>query len=978
MHELVLTDRQISTFCKSSFTALLLASSAFYLCSNLTVFSKAYAQSAQEQKLELNIQSQSLGSALAIFADRVGVHLLMPSSLVAGKTSSTLKGSYTTDQALIHLLAGSGLQFRFHDNNSVTIFSSVNDEGGEQPAINADGGILLNTIIVSGSSLNEDYKSDVYSAPRSTVYISSEELNRFSSISAADILKGVAGVQVGDGRNGGGLDVNIRGIQGQSRVAVTVDGTQQALDVYRGYAGTQQRSYIDPDLISNVLINKGPSLDASSSGAIGGVVQMETLKIDDVLRSENNFGIRLKGELWNNGVRAPYRSSDIQTSRELYSQPRSDRPGLFHSEAKSGSLALGYRQDSFDLLAAYAVRDQGNYFAGKRGHGRYRIYNEEGRQVSSVASTYAPNEEVLNSSFRTKSVLLKSNIKPTEEQNLEFTYRYFDGNFGEIMPSDIIRYGDRGIYQYPLGSMRMNTASARYSYNSEENDWVDLRTNMWWNNAKSSQLNGVIVPNSQSFQTDRNWVRMDDTRFGGDITNTSRYSSKVGDFKLDFGSGFLYENMRPQRDVIITERDRESNKFLRDGSRAELNLSGKLEYEPIAGLQLWMGGRYSTFRSKDRNAEYIPRYGQKYGKWIMLSNGKKMGYLFWEPDENGNYTDKTDPRLNNAVVFSDTHNPFDGTPFNDFGKLTYEEVYNPGVWDGAVIGFDKNKTLTNKNSGFTPAFGVNYEIRPDTFLYVTYTEGLRMPSLFETTNGTLSVAPPISLKPERAQNWELGVSERVGDLITAGDTTSLKLAYFNNNIKNYVTRYFDPYKNGLMTFTNADSYKTSGLEFQSSYDSGRYFADFSATYYFKTQTCDKNFVAYIRSQDPSWNDTPTCTPGSYMGSYTNTQNPPKYAINLTLGTRLLDESLVLGGRMVYTSGPTEKMDKPWQSSPTTPQLVYKPVALFDAFVNYELRDDAVINASVQNISNRYYIDPLAQSFMPAPGRNYRLGLTMKF
>lgn len=55
-----------------------------------------------------------------------------------------------------------------------------------------------------------------------------------------------------------------------------------------------------------------------------------------------------------------------------------------------------------------------------------------------MASTYAPNEEVLNSSSRTKSLLLKSNIKPTEEQNLEFTYRYFDGNFGEIMPFDII------------------------------------------------------------------------------------------------------------------------------------------------------------------------------------------------------------------------------------------------------------------------------------------------------------------------------------------------------------------------------------------------------------------------------------------------------------------------------------------------------------------------------------------------------------
>jgi len=56
------------------------------------------------------------------------------------------------------------------------------------------------------------------------------------------------------------VDVNIRGIQGQSRIAVTVDGSQQALDVYRGYAGMQQRSYIDQDLIRNMVVTKGPGL----------------------------------------------------------------------------------------------------------------------------------------------------------------------------------------------------------------------------------------------------------------------------------------------------------------------------------------------------------------------------------------------------------------------------------------------------------------------------------------------------------------------------------------------------------------------------------------------------------------------------------------------------------------------------------------------------------------------------------------------
>ncbi|MEX6226621.1 hypothetical protein AB6F55_18440 [Providencia hangzhouensis] len=41
-------------------------------------------------------------------------------------------------------------------------------------------------------------------------------------------------VYTGDARNSGALDPNVRGIQGQERVPVTVDGTEQSLTVYRG------------------------------------------------------------------------------------------------------------------------------------------------------------------------------------------------------------------------------------------------------------------------------------------------------------------------------------------------------------------------------------------------------------------------------------------------------------------------------------------------------------------------------------------------------------------------------------------------------------------------------------------------------------------------------------------------------------------------------------------------------------------------
>jgi hemoglobin/transferrin/lactoferrin receptor protein len=430
---------------------------------------------------------------------------------------------------------------------------------------------------------------------------------------------------------------------------------------------------------------------------------------------------------------------------------------------------------------------------------------------------------------------------------------------------------------------------------------------------------------------------------------------------------------------VITEHDRNMNRHLRDGYRSELSLSGKLEYEPVDKLKFWVGGRYNNYISRDRNAKSTPRREDVYGRWIYLNNGKERGWMFWKPDADGNFTDATDPRLNNGIVFQDTNNPFDGVSYNEFGANS-ERVYAPGT-SNMVVGFDRSQQPSQRDNGLSPGIGVNYEIAPQTLLYASYTQGLRLPSLFETSLGTPSVDPVSGLKPERSHSWEIGASTTKDSLFATGDSLSLKLALFDNYVEDYITRYYDPVAFGPMKFTNADSYRTSGLEFQSSYDNGRIFADLSATYYLRTETCDEAFADYLRANAGAWldtGDTPDCTPGSYMGSYANTQNPPKVAVNLTIGGRFLEDRLTLGGRMTHTSGPTEKMDKPWQDSATTPQLVYHPVTVFDAFLTYKMNDNAVLNASVDNITDRYYLDPLAHSFMPAPGRTFRAGLTFKF
>ena len=58
--------------------------------------------------------------------------------------------------------------------------------------------------------------------------------------------------------------------------------------------------------------------------------------------------------------------------------------------------------------------------------------------------------------------------------------------------------------------------------------------------------------------------------------------------------------------------------------------------------------------------------------------------------------------------------------------------------------------------------------------------------------------------------------------------------------------------------------------------------------------------------------------------------------------------------------------------------MYRAVTLYDLFLTYKVLEHAELNLSVQNLTDRYYLDPLAQSFMPAPGRTWRLGVQARF
>src|SRR2546427_8922639 len=65
---------------------------------------------------------------------------------------------------------------------------------------------------------------------------------------------------------------------------------------------------------------------------------------------------------------------------------------------------------------------------------------------------------------------------------------------------------------------------------------------------------------------------------------------------------------------------------------------------------------------------------------------------------------------------------------------------------------------------------------------------------------------------------------------------------------------------------NVDQFKVSGMEFQSSYDSGKVFADLSAHYYFKAKTCAPDIAAERRAygvqrRNAELAGTPDCVDG---------------------------------------------------------------------------------------------------------------------
>lgn len=855
----------------------------------LTLATPVYAQAAGD--VSLNIPAQPIGSALTAFSRATGVDIVYGASL-PNATSPGVSGLFAPSEGLSRLLAGTGLTYRFTSADTVRLEPAPQAADGviQLGAVRVEGAMGVAQSGGNGAAAGWDgTASSVYTTAGSVSVISRDALEAYPAQTPADMLRGATGIISGEARSSGGLDVNIRGLQGQGRVPVTVDGAINGTTVYRGYQGTSNRSFVDPDFISHIAIEKGPSMGAAIGGGIGGSVSMKTLGVDDIVPEGDVMAVRLMASLsGNNATPGSNMTRNILEPVNIYGDPLAatrgrGRPGVLNPGGGSASLVFARKSDRVDLLAGYSYRNTGNYFAGADGKhapkptGTLSPFCAAGtnetvlRQLCQRAvafydmhgsTPFVGGEEVYNTSSETESVLLKAVVRPAQNHVLELGYGGYRSTFGENYPGTLASTTGAVFQNTVLSKTELDRFTARHRWNPDS-DLIDLKLNAWVSKLKES------APSFYNTDLSRRYV---DT-WGADVGNASRLATSIGQFSADYGASFLREKAGPdgawsKQSAIPPGRE---------GARSEYSLFADTALEPTAWLRLSAGARYQNYTLTDQQTG-------------MIYHGDRL--------------------------------------------KRSEDAFNWSL--GAAV---------------TPLDGLQ--------LFANYKQASRLPSLLEATTNFFMVANP-DLHKETARNWEIGANYTRYDILKQDDELGLKLVWFDNDIDGYISRRY-LFQQASMQMYNIDQAQFSGLEANVSYRSGGFSLDAGATYY--------DSIGFCRPGE-------SCIASSLASDYATNYIPPTWSANLSINQKFLNDRATLGARLTYMGERSVGAEKPMTGFlPLITAVEWRPYTLVDLTGSFRVDQGLSINWSIDNLTDRYYTEPMSLGYIPAPGRTFRIGLT---
>lgn len=254
--------------------------------------------------------------------------------------------------------------------------------------------------------------------------VGKEKINeQYDPDSVADFMKDLPGLSTQQNNRDTGVAINIRGLQDFGRVNVLIDGARQ--NFQRSGHAANGVFYLDPEMIKQVEVTRGPTSTIYGSGAIGGVVAFELLDADDILQAGESVATRTKGRFETNG------------------------------DGKLGSETVAMRSGNFDVLGQI--------------NGNWRDPYDDGNGI-----------EVPDSEQEAQSQLIKARWRPAAGHEITTSIVNYETEFVDrtTTPFLIQRDSDLENRQYTLG----------YTYALPETPLLDFSAKIYRNSTDLDQI----------------------------------------------------------------------------------------------------------------------------------------------------------------------------------------------------------------------------------------------------------------------------------------------------------------------------------------------------------------------------------------------------------------------------------------------------------------------------------------------------------
>ncbi|MCK0195395.1 TonB-dependent hemoglobin/transferrin/lactoferrin family receptor [Ancylobacter sp. 6x-1] len=307
-----------------------------------------------------------------------------------------------------------------------------------------------------------------------------DDIQQLMPTTTADLFRGMPGVTAIENPNSTQTAINIRGLQDFGRVAVIVDGARQNF-TQLGHGNGAGTFFVEPGLISTVDVVRGPVSNIYGSGAIGGVVMLQTKDANDIIAPGKTWGIEANAEGGSNG------------------------PMGFGS--LFGATRIG---QNVDLFVGGTYRSQDDF---KDGNG----------------------DTVPNSAHDDWTGIAKVTVRPADFHEVKLSFMNYDSSYTTASEATATST------QYST-DVQNTTASVAWNYSNPDDNLFDWRSSVYWNRVDQDQVktfgssNAITgkVGDPRNFQIDT---------VGFDANNTSRFTTGSWAHAVTYGGDYFHDDV---------------------------------------------------------------------------------------------------------------------------------------------------------------------------------------------------------------------------------------------------------------------------------------------------------------------------------------------------------------------------------------------------------------------------------------------------